>query len=287
MQGRADRRRLAHCTVAVILAAQLHRGEQQRDRRTGQQVVDGQRCGYADTPVAQPGLDGATALVEGHRLARLVAKGGHCHGAQLLGGQGVADAIQVQVRLQQAAQRAAVEQRHGGLAAQPQQAVADEAAGLAHDPGPVAADDQMAAKILPEGSEPLHGLVEVHGTTGQGDGVDGPGGGADNDRERVVRAGGQQLGDARQHADLVGSAGAAARKDETGYRGWSHGVLPGVKVLSCPASSRVNPLPQGPAICRTLGNPAGAGLPAKRPGLLTRFSAFSCHTAAAPLRAAT
>ncbi|MNZ86363.1 hypothetical protein D3C78_1051820 [compost metagenome] len=172
--------------------------------------------------MAQPGFDGAAALVEGHRLAGLVAKGGHRDGAQLLGGQGVGDTVQVQVRLQQPAQWAAVQERHWRRAAHAQQVVGDEAAGLTDHTGPIAADDQVAAEVLPEGGEPLYGIVEMGGAAGQGDGVDGAGGGADDDRERVVRASGQQLGDAGQHADLVGSAGAAARKDKTGYRGWGH-----------------------------------------------------------------
>ena len=62
-------------------------------------MVDGQRRGHADAAVAQPGFDGAAPLVEGHRLAGLVAKGGHRDGAQLLGGQGVGDTVQVQVPL--------------------------------------------------------------------------------------------------------------------------------------------------------------------------------------------
>ncbi|MNE48067.1 hypothetical protein D3C80_1425080 [compost metagenome] len=122
----------------------------------------------------------------------------------------MADAVQVQLRLQQGTQWAAVEQRHWRVATQAEQAMADEAAGLANHPRPVAAQHQVAAKVLPERSEVAHGFSKAGGAAGQGDRIDGAGRSADDDREGIGRAGWQQFGDAGQYADLIGGAGAAA-----------------------------------------------------------------------------
>ncbi|MNH30589.1 hypothetical protein D3C79_908920 [compost metagenome] len=67
-------------------------------------MLDAQAGRQADTPVAQPGVDGASALVEGHRLAGFVTEGRHRHGTQVLLLDGVADAVHVQVFAEQLAQ---------------------------------------------------------------------------------------------------------------------------------------------------------------------------------------
>ncbi|MNI81125.1 hypothetical protein D3C73_1377100 [compost metagenome] len=41
MQRRTDRRRLTHRAITEILFADFHRGEQQRNGRTGEQVFNG------------------------------------------------------------------------------------------------------------------------------------------------------------------------------------------------------------------------------------------------------
>ncbi|MNN19675.1 hypothetical protein D3C81_1329260 [compost metagenome] len=236
-------------------------------------MIDGQRRGYADTAVAQPGFNGAAALVEGHSLPGLVAECSHRDGAQLFGGQGVADAIQVQVRLQQAAQGAAVEQRHWRVAPQAQQAMADEAAGLAYHPRPVAAQHQVAAKVLPERSEVAHGFSEAGSAAGEGDRIDGAGRRADNDRKGVGCAGWQQLGNAGQYADLIGGTGAAARENQASYWGGCHVLLP--RLSAGPASSRGKPAPTGSLKCQKpveiLWERACS---AKRPVLTTQRSAL-------------
>jgi len=92
VQRRTDRCRLAHCAVAEIFLTDFDRGKQQRDRRTGQQMVHRQLRRHADPSMAQPRIDLAAALIEGHRLPRFVAERGHRHRMQLLAGDGFGDA---------------------------------------------------------------------------------------------------------------------------------------------------------------------------------------------------
>ncbi|MNF93427.1 hypothetical protein D3C84_761020 [compost metagenome] len=105
MQRRADRCRLANRAIAEILCADLHRGKQQRNSRTGEQMINGQLGRNANTPMAQPGVDFSTALIEGDRLTRLIAERRHRHGLQLLLGNGFGDAVQVQFVVEQIPQR--------------------------------------------------------------------------------------------------------------------------------------------------------------------------------------
>ncbi|MNP23439.1 hypothetical protein D3C76_1161490 [compost metagenome] len=104
MQGRADRCRLAHRAVAEVLLGDFYRGEQQGNGRAGQQVLDAQPGRQADAAVAQPGVNGAPALVEGHRLPGFVAECGDRDGVQVLLIEGFVDAAEVQVAVEQLAQ---------------------------------------------------------------------------------------------------------------------------------------------------------------------------------------
>ena len=54
--------------------------------------------------MTKPGIDGATPLIEGHRLPGLVAERRHRHRPQAVLFDGVADALQVNVFGEQAAQ---------------------------------------------------------------------------------------------------------------------------------------------------------------------------------------
>ena len=173
VQRRADRRLLPHRTVAEELAENLHRAEQQRNRRTGQQMLDLQACRHADTPVTQPRIDGGAALVEGHRLPGLVAECGDCHCAQVAAAHSGGNAGQVQFALKEIAQRGAVQQRHRLAFSQPQQAVAEELEGLAEHARPVGTVHLPGAKTLPDLGQALHRAGEGQRTAGEADGIDG------------------------------------------------------------------------------------------------------------------
>ena len=178
-------------------------------------MINRQLRRHADAAVPQPGVDGAAALIERHRLPRFVAERGHRHRMQLLARDGFGDAGQVQFFLEQFAQRRTVEQRHRHLSTETEQAVADEAAGLMDHARPVAAQHAVAAKALPELGQAFDGGAKVRGATGQADRIDRPGRGADDHRKRIVRADRQQLGNRRQHPDLISRPSPAAGKNQT------------------------------------------------------------------------
>lgn len=227
MQRRTDGRRLPHRAVTEKLLVDFHRREQQRNRRTGQQVFDREFGGQADTPMAQPGIDGAAALVEGHRLARFVTEGRDRHRLQVLLRDRLTNAGQLQLIVQQLPQRRTVEQRHRHLRAQAEQAVTDEPGGLADHPGPVAADHLMAAKALPERRETLDGRGEIQRAAGQADRVDRPGRGPDNHWKRIARPRRQQLGNCRQYPHLICRTSPTAGKNQSCDRfRWAHRYTP-------------------------------------------------------------
>ncbi|MNM92467.1 hypothetical protein D3C81_1048040 [compost metagenome] len=91
----------------------------------------------------------------------------------------------------------------------------DKTTGLANHPRPVAAQHLMAAKALPETGEAADGIGKVHGTTGQGHRIDRSGRRADDHGKGIGRTGGQQIGNAGQHTNLISGAGATAREDQS------------------------------------------------------------------------
>ncbi|MNQ72385.1 hypothetical protein D3C85_870880 [compost metagenome] len=101
VQRRADGGRLPHGPVAEILAFDFHRGKQQRDRRAGEQMINGQLRRHADAPMAQPGIDASATLIESHGLRGLIAERGQRHGVQLLLGDGLVDSGQIQFIVEQ------------------------------------------------------------------------------------------------------------------------------------------------------------------------------------------
>ncbi|MNE19904.1 hypothetical protein D3C80_1130030 [compost metagenome] len=213
-------------------------------------MLDTQTGGQTDAPVAQPGIDGTAALIEGHRLAGLIAESGHRHGMQVLLFEGMADAAHVQVLVKQMTQRRTVEQGHRYRRSKTEQTVTDEAAGLANHPRPVAAQYLLAAKALPEAGQAPDRIGKVRRTAGQGHRVDGTRGGTDDHRKRIGRTRRQQIGNPGQHANLVGSAGATAGEDQAGDRFCCHGFLPPIVSPLSPA----RPAPTGSGLARPCGS---------------------------------
>ncbi|MCY1561982.1 hypothetical protein D9M68_993100 [compost metagenome] len=81
-------------------------------------------------------------------------------------------------------------------------------------PRPIAAQHQVTAETLPEGCQTLNRAPEIHRAAGQTDGVDRPGRGADDYRERIVCPQRQQFGNRRQYADLISRPSPAAGKNQ-------------------------------------------------------------------------
>ncbi|MDT4867630.1 hypothetical protein FQZ97_1025520 [compost metagenome] len=151
-------------------------------------------------------------------MPRLVTERRHRHRAQLALAHRSGDPGKIQLTLEQLAQRRTVEQRHRHFAAQAQQAVTDKATGLAQHPRPVATVHLMGMKALPDPGQAAHRLAKMQGPARQADRVDGAGRGADDHRKGILRGIRQQIGNRRQHPDLIRRPRAATGKNQSGDR---------------------------------------------------------------------
>jgi hypothetical protein len=132
------------------------------------------------------------------------------------------DAVHVEVAAQQLAQRRVVEQAARAAARPardgPAQAEHGEPARAAlHRLEGIGTVDVLDMQALPEVQQAVDGTVEIVRMAGQRRRIDGPGRGAADDRKGVGRHAGiaAQLGDGRQHPDLIGRTRAAARQDQS------------------------------------------------------------------------
>gem|GEM_PF-4783988 len=214
VQGRADGCGLAYRAIAKVLAVDLYRLEDQRNGGAGEQMGYPQAGRHTYPTMAQPWVDGRMPLIERHRLGRLVAKCRHCYRAQLPLAEGRGDAGKIQFTLEQPGQWRTVEQRNRHLLADTEHAVAEEAAGLAQHAGPVAAVHLIGMKTAPNAAQPPHRLAKMQGAAGEADRIDRARRGADDHRKRIARRVGQQIGDGRQHTNLIGPSCAAAGEDQ-------------------------------------------------------------------------
>ena len=167
--------------------------------------------------MAEPRVNAAAALVERHRLARLVAESRHRHRTQLPASNRGVNAGKIQLTAEQLAQWRAVQQRHRHITAQPQQAVTDEAPGLTQHARPVTAVHLMGMKALPDRRQTADRLAEMQRPAGQAHGIDGPGRGADDHRKRILRGVREQIGNRCQHPDLIGRTRPTARENQSGH----------------------------------------------------------------------
>lgn len=94
----------------------------------------------------------------------------------------------------------------------------DKAAGLTQHTRPVTAIHMMGVKPLPDTGQTAHRLGEMQRPAGQPHGVDGPGRRTDDNGKRIARRIRQQVGNRRQHADLIGRTGTATGKNQTRQR---------------------------------------------------------------------
>ena len=102
---------MAHGAIAVILIANPDRREQQGDRGTRHQVIQGDRRAHSDALHARPVADRVDAVEESHRATAAVTRGAQREGTQVSALDAATDAGAVDVHLQQFAQRRVVEHR--------------------------------------------------------------------------------------------------------------------------------------------------------------------------------
>ncbi|MNE81569.1 hypothetical protein D3C80_1782310 [compost metagenome] len=76
----------------------------------------------------------------------------------------------------------------------------------------------MGMKALPDPGQAAHRLAKMQGPARQADRVDGAGRGADDHRKGILRGIRQQIGNRRQHPDLIRRPRAATGKNQPGDR---------------------------------------------------------------------
>ena len=166
-------------------------------------------------------------------LARGIARGRDRQRAQMaLGNQPGQARQRHQIGLQQLAQRRVVEQRaraHAAPAGQgpTQRQQAQPARAAAQHAQCIGAIDMFCVQMTPDMGHLPHREVEVVGAAGQCRGIDRAGRRAGDDRKGVgpmsMPAAAPDMGNGFEHADLVGSAGAAAREQQARERRGRHG----------------------------------------------------------------
>ena len=216
VQRGADRRDLAHRAVAEVLAVDVHRREDERQRAGGEQVIERDRHRHADAPRALPRLHPRRALIKTHRLARGVARAGDAEGGQVAAVDRALDRREVEVLAEQVGERRIVEQRNRAAAESaagehgedPKQAVGER-------PPRIGAVDVVHAEVLPHHHQAPHAAAEVVGVGRHHGGVDGAGGSAADDGKGRVHLGRQQFGERPQHSNLVGGTRAASGHDQS------------------------------------------------------------------------
>ncbi|OPZ02862.1 MAG: hypothetical protein BWZ09_02493 [Alphaproteobacteria bacterium ADurb.BinA305] len=187
----------------------LHRGEDEGQRRARQHVADVELGAHAQALRAPPGLQLGRALEEGEALAGGIARGGDAERAQVAAADRGLDRGEVEHALEQAAQGRVVEQRAWRLPHQP-------AAEQRRAPAQAAAEEReridavhlIHVQAAPDALDVPHRAAEVARVHGERDRVDRPRRGAAQDREGVAGALAAQFADRSQHADLVGGARA-------------------------------------------------------------------------------
>lgn len=99
----------------------------------------------------------------------------------------------------------------------------------------------FGVEFLLDCGQVLDCLVELQGVVSQVNGVDGVGGGIDDDWERIVGVVWQQVGDSGQDFDLVGCVGIVFGKDQVGeWWMWGKGIgYSGVFVMNCGEYSQI------------------------------------------------
>ena len=217
MQRGAQGRNLAHRAIAEILAVDMHRGKNKRQRRRCQHVVGSDRHRDADAPRALPRLHARHTLKKGHRLAGGVARTGHADRGQVAAVDCSLDRREIEPRAQQFRERRVVEQRHVRA---PAQAAAEQrgerkARGVEKYAGRVGAVDVMRMKVLPHRHQLAHAAPEIAAIGGEHRRIHGTGGGAGDDRKRIAYVFGQQFRYGAQHPDLVRGTRAATGQDQT------------------------------------------------------------------------
>ena len=216
VDGRTQRRGLAHGAVAEVLLMQKDRAEQERNGQARHQVLEGELhpCALARRP--GPWLDGPGACVEGDRVRLGIAGRADADRLQVLLVHAARNAVEIEVFAQQLPQRRVVEQRarrmHQPASGEQRE---DPVKSRLEHARKIRLDHVMHAKLPPHLLDGIHRMPEMRRVRGNRDGAHGPGRGAGDDRKGVAGAATQELGDTLEHADLIRGARTAAGQYQT------------------------------------------------------------------------
>ena len=221
MNGRRQRCDLAHGAIAEVLAVHGHRGKQERHRRARHQVIETELGRHPLPPVTPPGRDLPGAFVESDRTCALVGRGTDRDRIEEARIERKADAREVDVPLQQGAQRRRVEDGVGSAhdrttgqqRCQPAQSRAQHRAAI----GP---NDLVDVEIPPDPLEIDGTAAELAGMRGQHAAQDRTGRGAGQDTKRQRRRRRHPFRQCLEDADLVGAAraGPGQHEPDLGHR---------------------------------------------------------------------
>ena len=215
VQSRADRRDLAHRAVAEILAVDVHRRKNERQRARCEHMLEPDRRRDSDAPRALPAFHARTSLIERDRLSRAVARARDAESGEVPGIDVALKGGEIEIALEQLLERRVVEQRNGLIV---------ECAAGQHGPHPsravtegskrIRAVDVIDVNVLPHRHQAPHAEPEIVRVDRENRGVHGARGSAADNRERTCDVRRIELGQRAQHADLISRAGASARHDQ-------------------------------------------------------------------------
>lgn len=176
----------------------------------------------ATTLAQRPTLKPVSTLEETDILASGVTTGIQAHRVDMAFPDGAADALKVDFLLQQLSQRRVVQKGHRATFNWPTDHFAGNVAEAAHQAERIGPENPIHGQFRPDFVQVIDVVAEEPAITGHCHGIDGTGGGTDNDTERVapVRI---HIGDGPQHTDLIGRPRATTGHYHTGF---AHDIAP-------------------------------------------------------------
>ena len=217
MNGRGNRRQVAHRSVAKVFAMNADGRKNEGDCAGGQQVIDGQRRANPQALDALPGMSRRVRLKKTDAFAGFVSGGGDADRMQSAVGDGAFDAAEIEIARQQFAQGRVVEQRSGRVMDQPSrhQHRQPTRPGRADSHG-IRPVDVAGSHVAPDVGQSRDGFAEIVGQAGNGGGIDGAGRSPAKDGEGVVARVAGEFCHSEQNTNLIGGAGATAAQDQRG-----------------------------------------------------------------------
>ncbi len=110
---RRQRRCLTHGTIAEVLPPDQHRREDQRRRDARHDVVERHFRSHAEATDTSPGLELLETLVERYGARRAISRRGNCNRVEQAAVDRIGNMAELDVALEQFAQRGIVQQRLG------------------------------------------------------------------------------------------------------------------------------------------------------------------------------